>query len=43
MEIMTEYKKFADAVDSCADEESLKEYNIGRSQATVQKEYWRLR
>lgn len=43
MEIMTEYKKFADAVDSCVDEESLKEYNIGRSQTAVQKEYWRLR
>lgn len=40
---MTEYKKFADGVDSCADEESLKEYNIGRSQAAIQKEYWRLR
>lgn len=43
MEVMTEYKKFADAVDSCADEESLKECSIGRSQTAVQKEYWRLR
>ena len=43
MDILEQYRQFADAVELCENEEALKQYQSSNANAVMQKEYWKQR